>query len=180
MNKLEYMAARLAFGSVAAEEIWLTVDALLAGGTYSDEFIAIIDTRPPTHAESCHPSWHISNKRGLRCPTEIRRSGRSPAITFHRSFLVRFGLLTDLRLIADVYWDYDFHSPTKKFLGDSHGIEHLIALYWGYDDMKARPADVSCNGKHGEEGIQEVEKEILKRSEDWLKEFASKSLERSR
>jgi hypothetical protein len=83
-------------------------------------------------------------------------------------------------LISDVYWDYDFHAATKEFLGDSHGIEHLIALYWGYDDMKVRPAEVSCNGKYGEEGLRELEKEILDRSTDWLNEIANKTLELGR
>ena len=59
MTDLEYIAARMACDSVSAQEIRDTVDRLLETGTYSDEFIAIMDNLKldyPRHIEQALPA----------------------------------------------------------------------------------------------------------------------------
>jgi len=42
-------------------------------------------------------------------------------------------------LIQNIYWHYDFHSVAKKYVGDSHGIEKLIGIYFEIDDLLGKP-----------------------------------------
>jgi len=90
----------------------------------------------------------------------------------HHLGVVESGAATPLKaleqLIADVYWDYDFHTPTKKFLGDSHGIEHLIGLYWAADDLRKKTEGNSFNGKYDEEAWSELNHQIIIESKRWL------------
>ncbi|WP_372717601.1 hypothetical protein [Novipirellula sp.] len=77
-------------------------------------------------------------------------------------------------MVADVYWEYDFHAPTKKYLGDSHGIHHLIGLYWAHDDLCDRPHEVSLNGKYGDEAIAELDVEIVRAANTWMTDWSGK------
>ncbi len=72
------------------------------------------------------------------------------------------------QMMADVYWDYDFHTPTKKWLGDSHGIEHLVGLFWDADDLRDKPEIVTCNGKQGKAAWSELKRQIVVEAEKWL------------
>jgi len=178
MNNLRYIAARLAFDKVDAQEIRNTVDALIDAGTYSDEFLVIIESNPPTLRDILTPFQTYLERIGVRIPDKETAVWQ---IIYHHVSMIVAGAIKPLdglkRLIADIYWDYDFHKPTKKYLGDSHGIEHLIGWYWGHDDMLERPTEVSCNGKCGEEGLRELDKEIVKSSKEWMNNFANKAIE---
>lgn len=73
------------------------------------------------------------------------------------------------QMMADVYWDYDFHTPTKKWLGDSHGIEHLIGIFWDADDLREGPEVISWNGKQGAAAVwPELKRQIVVEAEKWL------------
>ncbi len=74
-------------------------------------------------------------------------------------------------LISEVYWDYDFHSVTTKYLGDSHGIEHLIGLYWEYDD-----ATEGTSGTFSDRDMRKWETAVRQRSEEWAKQYANKAV----
>jgi hypothetical protein len=174
---LQYIAARMAFDKVDAQEIRTAVDRLIEDGVYSDDFLAIIDSNPPTLTDVLAPFRTYLHRTGILFPD--KEAAVWQIIRHHVARIVD-GTTSPFEglelLIADVYWDYDFHKPTTKFLGDSHGIEHLFGLYWGHDDMVERPSEVSCNGKYGEQGFQELEKEILKSSKDWMKNCANKGV----
>lgn len=177
MTELQYIAARMAFDKVDAQEIRTAVDGLMEEGFYSDDFLAIIDSNPPTLADVLPPFRSYLQKSGIGIPD--RDTAVWQLIRDHVSKIVD-GSTSPFEglkhLIADVYRNFDFHTPTKKYLGDSHGIEQLIGLYWGHDDMVERPKEVSCNGKYGVEGFRELEKEILKSSMDWMSNFANKGV----
>ncbi len=61
---LKYIAARLAFEKVSAEEIRSIVDALLNEGVYSHDFIEIIDVNPPTLREILQQACRLRFSRG--------------------------------------------------------------------------------------------------------------------
>ena len=90
---------------------------------------------------------------------EIARESTDPIVLFRNCMI-------DLK-------KYDLFSATKKFLGDSHGIHHMIGFYYGYDDMVENPRYKSCNGKYGTEGINELKKEMIKAAKTWLEEYKS-------
>lgn len=75
-------------------------------------------------------------------------------------------------LIKDVYWTYDFQSKTKEYLGDSHGIEYLIGLYWEYDDLKGEYSqDLQLTKK--DKNYKEINDSILVRAKEWIKKYNS-------
>jgi hypothetical protein len=172
MTELEYMAARIAFGIATANEIQSIVDALLKDGFYSDEFIAITDSKPTRLAEVLEPFKTYLQSQGISIPTKEKAVWQ--LITYHvaRISSGQDEPLVGLQnLISDVYWDYDFGACTKEVLGDSHGIEQLVGLYWGYDDIMERPQEVSLNGKYGDEAISETKKQIVKAAEAWIEKY---------
>ena len=168
----------MAFDNVDAQEIRDTVDALIDTGTYSDEFLPIIESTPPTLRDVLGPFRKYLEKSGIRIPDKNTAVWR---IIHHHVLMIVSGTVGPFdglkQLIADIYRDYDFRTSTREYLGDSHGIEHLIAHYWGHDEMTDRPTEVSCNGKYGDEGLQELDKEILKSSKEWMTNFADKAIE---
>jgi hypothetical protein len=174
MPDLRYLAACLAFENVDAQEIRDVVDHLIDAGTYSDEFLPIIESTPPTLRDVVAPFRAYLEKSGNHIPDKDTAVWQ--IIQHHVSSIIA-GAVKPFeglrRLIADVYWDYDFHKLAKEYLGDSHGIEHLIGLYWGRDDMLERPTEISCSGKHGEEALLELDKEILNRCKEWMQNFAN-------
>ena len=177
MIDLQYIAMRMAFGKVDADEIQSTVDTLLKDGVYSDNFIDIIDSKPARLADVLPLFREYLESEGISVPSQ--EDGVWQIIAYHLSRIAsgQVDPLSELEiLISEVYWDYDFHSVTTKYIGDSHGIEQLVGFYWGYDDMQDRLEDLSCNGKHGEAGVREMKKEIVKCSEEWMKRFANKAL----
>jgi len=143
MNELAYIASRIAFGEITADEIQKTVNALLVKGVYCDHFVAIIDSKPPTLGEVLPPFTAYLKEQGVTIPTKDEAVWQ--IIAYHCSRITS-GIVDPLaglqQLIKVIYWNYDFHKRTKHYLGDSHGLEHLIGLYWGYDDMMARPQEI--------------------------------------
>jgi len=172
MIDLEHMAIRIAMDKVDADEIQAAVNRLLADGVYSDHFLAIMDAKPARLAEVLPPFQAYLKTAGISAPDKEEAVWR--IIAYHVSRIVsgQTTPLTELQaLIAEVYWDYDFHSVTTKYLGDSHGIEHLIGLYWEYDDATEGPL-----GRMSDVDMRNWEQAVLSRSEEWIKRFANKAI----
>jgi len=172
MTDLQYLAARLAFDKVTADEIRDTVDTLLSEGVFCDEFLTVIDSDPPTLEEVLVPFQVYLRREGVALPDKDRAVW---LILHHHIGQIAAGTVAPYGglkcIINDVYWDYDFQGQTKEFLGDSHGIQQLVGLYWGRDDLLDRPTEVSCNGKYGEEALREHDQEVRKAAKVWMEEF---------
>ena len=178
MPDLHYIAARMAFDNVDAQEIRDTVDALIDAGTHSDEFLAIIEASPPTLRDVLAPFQEYLEKLGIPIPD---RNIAVWWIIHHHLSMIVAGTVNPFdglkQLVVDTYWDYDFHKATRKYLGDSHGIERLLGCYDERDDMVEQPTEISCNGKYGEEGLRELDKEILECSTEWMARFEDRAFE---
>ena len=74
-------------------------------------------------------------------------------------------------LMGDVYYDYEFHENATKYVGDSHGIHHLVGYFWSCGDLMDRPDEVSCNGKYGAAGVAELKNEIVNAAKVWLEQY---------
>jgi hypothetical protein len=174
MTKLGYMAAKIGFGKVNADEIQSTVDSLLTDGIYSDEFIGIMDSKPARLDEVLPSFTTYLQREGISVPTKDQAVWQLIAHHVSRIASGTADPITELQeLISDVYWDYDFHTPTREYVGDSHGIEYLIGLYWEYNDMMDRDRNTF------QEEIKEIKESIVKRSKEWMERFANKALQRT-
>jgi hypothetical protein len=168
MTKLEYIAARFAFGNINADKIKSTVDSLLNEGVYSDYFIDIMDSKPARLDEVLPPFIAYLQHEGIPIPIKDDAVGQLIGYHVDRIASGNGDPIKELEeLISDVYWDYDFHPHTKKYVGDSHGIEHLVGLYWEY---------VERNYEISQRKSNKFTRAIVKCSEEWMKRFANKVL----
>jgi hypothetical protein len=168
-DSLRYKAARLGFGTLDADTMKTTVDALMNEGFYVDACLDALDSAP-ARVDEVLPAFRAAlDHYGIALPS--REEAVWQLIEYHVRQIASGacdpyeGLA---KLISEVYWDYDFHTPTKQFLGDSHGIDQLIGLYWGADDLEDRPSEVSLNNKYGAEAWSELKREIGLEAERWL------------
>jgi hypothetical protein len=81
-----------------------------------------------------------------------------------------------LEKLIDDCEKYDFGAVCKEFVGDSHGIESLIGMYWGYADLEIPVEDAYCNGKRGAEAVVELKREIVAVAAKWQDRRASGDL----
>jgi hypothetical protein len=167
MNKLEYIANKLAFNKVSADEIQAVVDGLLNEGTYSDDFLEIINSTPACLAEVLPPFLKYLKSLGIYIPSKDEAVWN--LIAHHiRKIADKEVPPTDglTKLIEDVYWDYDFHSSARQYLGDSHGIHCLIGLFWEYDDI-CDCANEKYYGKPVTEMIEELKLAVIEEARRW-------------
>lgn len=175
-SELEYYAALMQFDGLNAEHVQAIqriIDSLMNEGVFYDEFLEIV--HPTSNlTEDFMPAFKESLKN-LNCHIpEDREQALWLILKRYISHIVN-GEIDPLegvkQIIEDVYWSYDFDSKTKEFVGDSHSIEHLIGLYWGYEDMIEEPDDVSYKDQYGEAGIVELKKDILILAKQWLEKY---------
>lgn len=171
---LEFQAALYSFGHLNTQDMQKIIDGLLNEGTYADEFLDVIypdyDTREEVGA---------AFKRSLKALGIVAPNYEEAVWTILRHYVSRIAnqeidALDGLKeLMREM--DYNFHAKTKKYLGDSHGVEYLIGLYWDYYDVLEKPTEISINGKYGEEAIGEIKKEILIEAEKWVVHYCRKN-----
>ncbi|MCL4296767.1 MAG: hypothetical protein KJ077_13605 [Anaerolineae bacterium] len=177
-EKLELQAARYSFGQLSTQEMQNLVDGLLNEGIYADEFLNVIYPKYDTR-EIVGAAFEKSLKV-LEIVVPNYEEAVWVILRYHISQIAskEIDALDGLKeLITEVYEEYNFHAKAKEYLGDSHGIEHLIGLYWSYDDTIKRPTEISINGKYGEEAIEEVKKEIVIEAEKWVARFCTQNLQ---
>lgn len=174
-SELEYYAALMQFDGLNAEHVQAIqriIDSIMSEGIFYDEFLEILHPRSNL-TEDFMPAFKESLKN-LNCHIpEDREQALWLVLKHHISHLVSGAVdpLDEVKQIIDVYDVYGHylsHSKSKEVAGDSHGymggshgIEHLIGLYWAYDDMM----------EYEEEAIAELKKEIVQSAQQWLEKY---------
>lgn len=75
------------------------------------------------------------------------------------------------RLIAEVCHGAHLEETDREFVGDSLGLSELIGNYHAYDDIEARPTEVSCDGRYGRQAKRALGEHIVKNAQDWLTRY---------
>lgn len=150
METLEYQAAMLAMGTLSAENIRSTISTLMDDGYYTDECLDALDSSPATFGKVL-PAFRRALE-DYRIEQPDKEQAVWQLIRYHSRRIVseNDSLKCLEQLIADVYWDYDFHAVTKKYLGDSHDIERIVGLYWELDDVLEHSAEKNFNEIYGD------------------------------
>jgi hypothetical protein len=60
-----------------------------------------------------------------------------------------------------------------KFAGESRDLQHLVGAHWSYDELRARPSELSIDGKFGEEAIELLDQQVVGFARDWLRRSGS-------
>jgi len=168
---LHLQAARLALGLwVDADQIKATVESLVDAGVWHEAFLPALVERHP-RPDDVMPAFRAAlDHHGIAVPDPqaamrllIARHLRDVVATPSdaRQQLGRF--------IDEVYRNGDHDMQDAKYVGDSLGIERLLALYWTADDL-SELQHLTFNGHHGPQARVELNRLIVAEAERWLAE----------
>jgi hypothetical protein len=75
------------------------------------------------------------------------------------------------QLMRDVVQPHVREADESRFtsVGEAFGLQHLIGAYYGYDDLRSRPDELSVDGKFGREAIALHDQHVIAYARDWLR-----------
>jgi hypothetical protein len=171
MFDIRHFAVRYRLGLQDTESLVRAADTLLAEGHSEPAIVELSILESPIMAEAVPVFERACAELGVTVPSkdeaidELLRgylesvaSGAIPP---------RDGLSAVMR---EVYFPHFASEPSKKYVGDSRGMEHLIGAYWAYDDLTERP-ECSWDGKYGAEAIASWEQSVRQYARDWLDKY---------
>lgn len=166
---LRYAAALHGLGILNAEAMRTAIDSLMTDGFYADECLDALDSKP-ARMEEVLPAFKAALEH-YQVNIPDREQAVWQLIHHHVSRIVKDSVdpWVGLRaLIGDIYWEYDFHTATQRYLGDSHGIHHLIGIYWELDDIAGECGGTAVLGPAGFKPTPQHLQAIFTEAEKWL------------
>jgi hypothetical protein len=161
--RLQLAAARYALGTATSEELVQVADSVLDEGLYLQALGELATLGRPVISEAGPLFENALVEIGLRVPS------REEAIaTLLRNYVGAIAGATVApeeglrRIIQDVYFPADLYGHTKQFVGDSHGLQHLIGCFYTYDDVR--------ESEFGEETIKALDQQVVTLAKQWLAE----------
>ena len=171
-ERLQLLAARLVFNTVATDTVVEIAHELLNAGVYDDSLLAIIDAPRQTQEEVIPPFRKFLQHSGIALPDRERSVWMLLSHYIHRIASAPSDPLTPLdELIKDLFWNCGLGEQPGNSLGESHGLHHLIGRYWLNDDMLDHPESATYNGKSGVEAIEELKDKIRGDALAWLRQY---------
>jgi hypothetical protein len=171
MFDIRHFAVRYRLGLQDTESLVRAADTLLAEGHSEPAIVELSILESPIMTEAGPIFERACSELGVKVPT------RDEAIDELLRFYVE-SIASGARpphdglsaMMREVYIPHFASEPCKKYVGDSHGVEHLIGAYWAYDDLTQRP-ECSWAGKHGAEAIASWEQSVRQYARDWLERY---------
>jgi hypothetical protein len=168
---IRYLAALRGLGTLDARAMRLAVDNLMNAGFYAEECLDALDSKPPRVDEVLPAFLAALAHYGVAVPD--RELAVWQLIKHHLKRVVSpssdpWECLRDL--VRDLYWEYDFHSKSTQYLGDSHGLHRLIGIYWEIDDLageSGKPIDAFRPDARALLAIQAA-------AEQWIQQYSGK------
>lgn len=69
-----------------------------------------------------------------------------------------------LRSIARIYYSANLYEESRHYVGDSHGLEHLLGSFYVYDDIE----ECSLEGQGGPKAHRSLDEDVVRQANDWL------------
>jgi hypothetical protein len=166
---LRLQAARLALGLwVDGDQIKATVESLVDAGVWHEAFLPVLVERHP-RPDDVMPAFRAAlDHHGVAVPDK-ETAMRLLIAHYLRDVVAtpsdarqQFG-----RFIHEVYLNGNHDMQDTKYVGDSLGIERLLALYWTADDL-SQLQHLTFNGHHGSQAWFELNRLIVAEAERWL------------
>jgi hypothetical protein len=163
------VAARYRLGVLSNEEIKDYALTSLERGRWSPAIDDIVSATHPIRSEVGPALETLLAEQGVEIPD-----------TEEAVWVVLRGHLGDIasgaippkvgmeRVMSEVCDPAGLHARTRRFLGDSHGLEHLIGAFYAYDDLLERPSEVSMGGRFGEAAFDAWGRQVIDLARDWL------------
>jgi hypothetical protein len=138
MKSLPYQAARLALGSLEAEEMKATVDSLMNEGFYAEECLAAMDASAHPPLDEVLPAFRAALEYHS-VPVPSRDQAIRQLIEMHLSEIAA-GVVDPVdgikRLLDEVGWEDEFREGSEQYLGDAYGVERLVGHFYAADTLK--------------------------------------------
>jgi hypothetical protein len=173
MFDLRHFAARYSLGLLDVGSLVEVADILVNEGHTEPSVIELLVLNAPTMVEAAPIFERACAELGFPVPPKSKavdillQSYLEPIAS--GAILPHDGLAVIMR---EVYFPYVSGEPCKKYVGDSHGIEHLIGAYWAYDDLIDTSRGCTFDGKSGAEAIASWEQSVRHHARDWLEKHA--------
>jgi hypothetical protein len=69
-----------------------------------------------------------------------------------------------LRSIASIYYSANLYDRSRRYVGDSHGLEHLLASFYLYDGIE----ECSFEDKNEAEAHRALDEDVVRQAVEWL------------
>ena len=176
LSDLELAAARYAIGTLQSLEMSRLADAALRAGVVYPATTVLGTLESPTIGDAQPLFLEWLDEMGMQVPDKDAAVwtilGHMMRRIATKEVPAREGLA---RVIEEGLHDADIFSKTRKYVGDSHGIHHLVGAYHAYDDLDERPDEVSFAGKYGQEAIAALDEDIVRLAGQWCRDHADQA-----
>jgi hypothetical protein len=167
---LRLTVARYTLGLAHSQELSQAADAAL-NQVYTDSLCQLATTGDLVLPEAGRLFEKALRELGLSLPS---REEAIQALLIHSIGAVAEGAVAPRAglesLKRDLYYPIIQEEPVTRYVGDSRGIEHLLRCYYSYDDLAARPTEISVAGKYGSEAVAELDRQAVELAGKWLRE----------
>lgn len=159
------IAARYALEILPAEEMKAVASALIRRGRWSDDIDALHTAVEPSIFDLGPHFDTVLEEEGVQVPSKDEAAWG--LLRLHLQDIVagltspREGLQ---RVMADVGDAADFHSASTEYVGDSHGMEHLVGFMHHYDDIE----DDAHDGRGDPARFARLDKLVLEEAARWI------------
>ncbi len=171
MDQLELAAAKYQLGRQTGEALRDLGVALLSEG--HDQAVRLAIVEDLTMAEVAPIFERVCREMGQAIPPLDQSIDIVIAAQLSEIAEGRVGPEMGLRqLMEDVVSPHvtaESEAGQYTFAGESRGLQHLVGAYWGYDELRARPTEVSLDGRFGDEAIELLDEEVVGFARDWLR-----------
>lgn len=173
INELVYHAALMRLDKLDIKKVQEIFDSLMQNGIFHNEFIDIAYPNSNYTRDSI-PSFEAALRK-LKCKIPADNDEAVSVIVKFYLIKITNSEIDPLKGLSNIINDVSgcsiLSENSKHFLGDSHGIENLISLYWHGVEMRDMPSKISCNDKYGEDAIIELKKLIVNSAYEWLEKY---------
>jgi len=175
-RELLYIAARYVFGIATGTELSEAASKAFDQGFSSPSLADLTTANNPFEQKSLFES--AMRELGLAMPEKTHCI--SLMLRYHVESIAdgsvppKKGLGNMMR---EVFYPADIHNQTPKggYVGSSHGIEHLVGLYWGYDELQEQEKTLFKKVINVIKGNHDaLDKETLLQSKVWLEQHPAK------
>ena len=171
MIDLNHIVIRYRLGLFDTEALIHIADKLLEEGRHTPSVVklSILVLESPIMAEAAPLFEKACVELGVAIPSQ--QEAINKLLHFQIESIASGAIAPQEGLEAmmrELYFPFIIAEPCKKYVGDSHGMEHLIGAYWNYDDLVGHPNEVSWEGKYGAEAIACWEEFVRQKARGWL------------
>ncbi len=144
----------------------------LNAGHYSSAVADLADLRTEKHPRSTDVAplfWAWLIETGVLVPSAEEATWELLRSSIGRVARAELSALNGLKQVAAICHSRSFPDAPSRYIGQPFGVTALYGAYSAYEELKARPDDVSAFGKYGAAGMAALSQHVVELSQLWWK-----------